>query len=169
MLCEAVFHFADGLRRELAKVDADFVERDRAGGNLGSFNQIFNQAFEPPGFFIEHADIFLRGLVLNVAFFEQIHIRDNRSQRRFQIVRDVGNQFGFHAFAFERFFNRRGFGLLRGRKVLGKRAQGLRHALRIQNLCGFTVMRFLGGGYDFVERNDVTPNQNQADDIKQNQ
>ena len=70
-----------------------------SGGCLGSFHQIVDQAFQALGLPEEHSGVLFDLRVFAGFFADQVRIVDDRGQRRLQVVRNVGDQFGLHAFA----------------------------------------------------------------------
>ena len=94
------------LRDQGNKIDIHDVQLQIAAVRLADLEQILNQMLQTHGIAFQHRQIFLPlGFVR--LLLHQIDIGDQRGQRGFQVVGDVGNQFGFHLLALGFFRDRR--------------------------------------------------------------
>ena len=86
---------AERLAEQSVQIGLGKLYRHRAAGRFGCVEQIQGQRAHALCLLFKDANIFLRGFVRNVTLFEQIDIGDDAGQRCFDVVRHIGNQFGF--------------------------------------------------------------------------
>src|SRR5699024_529120 len=92
---------------QFVQVQVHKFQLDISGTDLGRFYQILCQLFQSLGFCIQDINVSFDLRVLDPLPFQEIHIIDDRRQRRFDIVRHIGDQVGFQTFALHLFLNRR--------------------------------------------------------------
>ena len=99
------FKFAHHLVKHFHKVQFRHFQGEISGTGFGSFDYIFGQTFQTMCLRIQNLKIFQCFRIFEVQPFQQINVIDDGSQRRFQIMGDIGDQFGFHTLIFEAFFH----------------------------------------------------------------
>ena len=83
------------------------MHRHGARRRLGGIHQVAGQLFQPGALAVQHGDVFLYLRVIHWLGFDQIHIIDDRSQRRLDVVGYIRDQFTFQPFTFHLLFQRR--------------------------------------------------------------
>ena len=91
--------FCNCLCRQLAHIRRGKLYLEVACRSLGGLNQVLGQLFQPAGLSVQNLNIFRR-LSIQIFLFQQIHIVDDRGQRRFDIMGNICNQLRFQMLAF---------------------------------------------------------------------
>ena len=86
------------LPNHLYHIDSFPIDLQIAGRYPAGLHQRLHQAGQAVGLFCEDVQIFLYARVIDIFSFDQIYIINNRSKRRTQIVRYIGDQVCLHAF-----------------------------------------------------------------------
>ena len=141
--CQLITEFAQCLVHGLDGIDLIQFYAHVTGTGFAHIHQIVHQLFQPQTLPIQHLQI---GIVvfLGVGLFHQIHIVNDGGQRCFDVVGDVGDQFGFHPFGFHLLLCRQLGGINQRVQILGKVLEMAVEMLGVQLIGQFTLRHAAG-------------------------
>ena len=108
LICLCLFRkFPDNLCQNDRCITYFRIHRKISGRCFGCLHQILNQFFQTVGLSVKHLNVLPHCFTLCRLLFDQIHIVDNGSKRCFNIMGDIGDQFGTKPLTLHFFFYRR--------------------------------------------------------------
>ena len=102
---DSVLLFQIRLPEQIADIHVNNMKSNRPAARLTDFKQVLDQNLQTVGLLLQNREIFRLLFRGNTGLLQQIDIGDDGRQRRFQVVGDIGDQFGFHPLASDFFLH----------------------------------------------------------------
>ena len=108
---------------------------------------------------MEHPGIFGNGGVLTLLFFNQVGIVNDGSQRRFDVMGYIGDQFRFHTLALQPLFHRCSHTFANAVQILAVALKIPEHSLSVNLRCKITGGQRFSAFLEFAEHQRCIKNQ----------
>ena len=120
--------FPCGLGQKHLGMTGGKVYLQAAGAGFGSFQKVFQQPVQSASLPVQHLGIFSNFFTAGRLLADQVGIVNQRGERGFNIVGDIGDQFCFQPFAFQPLFHRQ----------VGAAGNAVQVAAVLRKACGHT-------------------------------